>query len=231
MGTRHHAGSARRRLGCLLAGAFLLLAPAALAAPASAASLSVNKACYVFTKADPATMIVTGAGFVPGDKVTLTTSTGWQNVMMATAGPTGGFAVSLQAPEPKLEPPGQETVTLTAEDFESSTTLPATTSVTVARFGVSAIPVDAPVSHKVTWYLAGFRPSKDIYVHYLHGKPVARMRLGRAKGSCGVLKARARLFPGGHPRYRRYRVQIDNARRYSKHATPRINTQLSFALK
>jgi hypothetical protein len=225
MATRHHAGPAGRRVGSLLVSAALLLAPAALAAPAAAASLSVNKACYVFTKNRPTTMTVTGAGFVPGDHVSMT-GDGLTGVPPVGAGPTGAFTVKLPAPEPTFELPGQQTVTLTAEDFASSGTITATAPVTVAPRDATIVPGQAPLSRKVTWYLSGFAPGKYIYVHYLHRKPVARMRLGRANGACGVLKARAPVYPSLHPRYRKYNVQIDDARHYSKHATPRLEKAL-----
>ena len=227
MGFHHHAGSARRRLAGLITGVLL---PLAVAAPASAASLAVNKPCYVFTKHHAATMVVTGTGFVPDDTVRLTSSLGWSASKMAKAGPTGSFTATLQAPKPTLELPGQTTVTLTADDFESSQAISATAPVTLARFGVAVVPNGVPVSQKLTWYLAGFRPGKEVFVHYLHSTPVAVLRLARASGPCGVVKARARLYPGGHPRYRRYSVQIDDSRHYAKHNTPHIDTVLNFKL-
>ena len=224
MATGHHAGPARRRLWTLVLGAAWLLAPAALAAPASAASLSVNKACYVFAPNRPAPMTVSGAGFGPYERVSIASSKGWSAAAPAAAGPTGDFTVALHAPEPTSALPGQQTVTLTATGLAGSL---ATTLVTVARLGVATVPAQAPLSHKLTWYLSGFAPGKSIYVHDLHGKPVARARLGRTKGACGVLKTRARIYPSLHPRYRKYSVQIDDAQRYSKHATPKLDTTLS----
>lgn len=226
MRTRHHAGPTRRRLGSLLAGAACLLAPAALAAPASAATLSVDKPCYVFDKHLHPSMTVAGAGFVPGDQVTITSSDGWIGEAGAIAGPAGAFSVSVPAPEPSFALPGQQTVTLTAQDFAASGTITATAPATVSPLGVATVPSQAPLSHKLTWYLSGFSPGKYIYVHYLHGKPVARARLGRAQGACGVLKTRARVYPNLHPRYRKYSVQIDDAQGYSTQAAPKIDTRL-----
>jgi hypothetical protein len=226
MGIRQYAGRARGPLGSLFAGCALLLAPAALATPASAASLSVTKACYAFTKNKLVPMTLSGAGFVPGGQVTINSSDGWIGDAGVIVGLTGSFSTSVPVPEPSFELPGQKTVTLTAEEFTLGGTITATTPVTVAPLDAAVVPGQAPLSHKVTWYLSGFAPGKYIYVHYLHGTPVARMRLGRAKGACGVLKARAPLYPSLHPRYRRYPVQIDDARRYSKHATPRLERTL-----
>ena len=223
MATGHHAGPARRRLWTLVLGAAWLLAPAALAAPASAASLSVNKACYVFTRSRPASMTVTGAGFAPFEPVSIASSTGWSAPAAVQTGPTGAFTLVLGAPEPTFALPGQKTVTLTATGLAGTV---ASTSVTVAPLGVATVPAQAPLSHKLTWYLSGFAPGKYIYVHYLHPKPVARAKLGRAEGACGVLKTRARVYPSLHPRYRRYSVQIDDAQRYSKHAAPKLDTTL-----
>lgn len=228
MGTRHQASPARCRLWSLLVGAAWLLAPAALAAPASAATLSVDKACYVLaSNQPPVAMTVSGAGFAPDERVSIASSKGWSAAAPATAGPTGTFMVSLPLPETTFTLPGQQTLTLTATGLAGSV---AATPVMVAPRGLATAPAQAPLSHKLTWYLSGFTPGKYIYVHYLHPRPVARARLGRAKGACGVLKTRARVYPGVHPRYRKYNVQIDDARRYSKHSTPQIPATLKITL-
>jgi hypothetical protein len=167
---------------------------------------------------------------VPGDQVTINSSEGWAGESGVIAGPTGAFSVSVQAPQPPFELPGQQTVTLTAEDFSVGGTITATAPATVAPLGVSTVPQQAPLSHKLTWYLSGFAPGKYIYVHYLHRKPVALAKLGRAKGACGVLTTRAHVYPNLHPRYRKYSVQIDDARHYSKHAAPKIDTTLNISV-
>jgi hypothetical protein len=74
----------------------------------------------------------------------------------------------------------------------------------------------------VTWYFSGFDGGHYIYGHYLrHGREVARARFGHAKGDCGLLRVRARFFPG-HQRYRTYGLQFDDTRLYSKRSSPRI---------
>jgi hypothetical protein len=87
-------------------------------------------------------------------------------------------------------------------------------------------PTEAALTKKVTWYFSGFRRGKFIYAHYLHKKPAAQARFGRATGPCGLLKVKARFYPGGHPRFKTYTVQIDDSKRYSKHASPKIVTKL-----
>jgi hypothetical protein len=225
METRDRGGFAHRHLAGLFAGFALVLGLTAQAAPAVAASISVSKPCYVFTKSTPATMVVTGSGFVASDQVTITNSA-VSGSTTVTAGPTGGFVVAVPAPEPGFSLPGQQTVTMIARDFASNGTITATTPVTVAPLSVATSPGQAPLTRKITWYLSGFSPDSYVYVHYLHNGPVARARLGRATGACGLLKVRARLYPGGHPRYKKYAVQIDDSRRFSKHASPRIERVL-----
>lgn len=206
-----------------LATAALLACAAVATAQASAATISVNKPCYVNSLHQRASMIVTGSGFTPGASVQITSS----DDTVAASGSvssTGTISIPASAPAPPFSKPGQKSVTVTAEDL--STTATAITQALVAPLAVATRPARAKFTHKVTWFFSGFTPGKSIYAHYLRKHPVAKARFGKAKGACGLLKTRALLFPGGHPRHKRYEVQIDDSKRYSKHASPRIVTPL-----
>ena len=73
---------------------------------------------------------------------------------------------------------------------------------------------------------SGFRPGKQIYAHYLHrGKITATAKFGRSKGACGQLKSKAKFYPG-RQRFTTYKVQFDDARKYSPHSSPRFVTTL-----
>ena len=98
---------------------------------------------------------------------------------------------------------------------------------TPRRSAVKTKPARAKFTHPVTFTFSGFKPGKQIYAHFLHPKPVARERFGKAKGVCGVLKTKALLYPGGHPRFKTYKLQFDDSKAYSRHASPRIDTKLN----
>ncbi len=217
-------GVARRRIEWLLIGGAVLLTPAVATAQASAATISVDKRCYVSTTADQAQMTLTGAGFTPGDQVTITSSDGSVDSTVP-ASATGTIATITGAPEPVFKLPGQKKITLTATDLQASSIV-ATTQLLAAPLSVATKPQQAPLTRKVTWYFSGFSTGKQVFGHYVHKKQVTLARFGRAQGPCGLLKAKARLFPGGHPHFKNYRVQIDDSLHYSKTASPRFVTRL-----
>jgi hypothetical protein len=216
----------RRHLVQAALGAAFILVPTAAAAPASAATLSLNKPCYVSAVSKRAAMNLLGSGFVPGDMVEISSSDG-SVATSTTVNASGDIAATTGAPIPAFSLPGSKTVTLTAQDFTAAgTTITATARTQAAQLAVDTKPAQARLSKKVTWYFSGFRPGRFIYGHYLHKKPVARAKFGRAKGPCGVLKVKAQFYPGGHPRFKSYGLQLDDSKGYSKHASPRIVTRL-----
>jgi hypothetical protein len=165
-------------------------------------------------------MVVFGTGYTPGDTVNISSSDGSVDTT-ATANATGDILATTTAPTPFLSRPGPKMVTLSAQDFTSGA--PATTVlVTATALAVTASPSSAKLTAKVTWYFSGFKPGQMIYGHYLRKKQVARASFGRDKGPCGLLKVRAHFYPGRHPRYAQYKLQIDNSRRYSKRSLPRF---------
>ena len=198
------------------------------ASTASTAAISVAKRCYINkSKRSRAPMTVTGSGFTPGGTVQISSNDG--SVKGETiASATGTIAFTGRAPDPPFTLPGQQTVTLTAT--ASTAAITATTPVTVAPLAVGIQPSQAIPSQKVTWYFSGFDPGRLIFGHYLRTEQVALTRFGRAAGPCGVLRSRALLYPGGHPRYHLYGLQLDDARPYSRHSSPRLDTLIQFVL-
>jgi hypothetical protein len=98
----------------------------------------------------------------------------------------------------------------------------------MANLSVATKPAVAKPTRKVTWHFSGFTPGKTIWIHYLRKRVVNRMSFGKANGPCGTLTARRKFYPGGHPQFTKYTVVIDQVKRYSKSARPRIVTTLSF---
>jgi hypothetical protein len=206
-------------------GTALVATCAAMAAPASAAVISANKACFVNTdsfKGAPVT--VTGSGFNAGDQVEIT---GTGVFASTTAGSTGAFAVTTAGPILTIAGPGWGSFTLTATD--QTTGITTTTKIKVANLAVAPKPLD--VKHvskdKVTFDFSGFTPGKLIYGYYLRKKVVAKAKFGKAKGACGLLSQKALLYPGGHPRDKQYKVVFEQAKRYTKRATPQFSGTLS----
>jgi hypothetical protein len=202
----------------------------ALAGTASAATIAVNQSCYVDTVASGGTvgapMTVVGSGFTPGDMVSITSSDGSVSTEVA-ADSNGRIIAQTSAPSPFFSRPEAKTQTLTATDYTATGQITATTLVRDTELAVATAPPHAAPKRKVTWYFSGFLPGHLIFGHYLrHGRAVARARFGRAVGLCGLLRTRARFYPG-HQRYHHYGLQFDDARHYSPHSTPRIVTALN----
>lgn len=204
--------------------AVLLASSAVLAAPAGAQTIAVNGSCFVNADPDVGTPVtVSGWDFTPGDSIDLASPLSLGTAMIAA---DGTFTTMVKAPTLKTSGPAQSRFLLTASDPITGTT--ATTSFRVANLAVGTTPAVARPSTRVKFSFSGFRGRANLYGHYLlHGKVIATKRFGRTRGPCGMLKARARLFPGGHPGFGNYKVQFDDSRRYSAKALPRIDLALT----
>jgi hypothetical protein len=220
----------RGRSAALVVGLTFVLGAAAAQA-ASAATLSVNAACYVFATKPLPTMVITGSGYAPGDTVGITSNVGFVDAT-ATADAAGNIAASATAPLPPRLGAGAQPVVLTADDESINGPITATVPVSVAYLyvfhgGAKKRPGLGAFREKTSWAFSGFRPGKYIWGHYIiHGRQVAKVRFGKASGPCGVLKARAKLYPAS-PHFRSYPVQVDNSKRYSKHSFPKVKGRLT----
>lgn len=209
---------------------FASAAPTAGAA-VQPATLAVNKACYVLTRTIPR-MTVTGSGYSPGDQVTISDSTG--TVFARTAANAAGQILAVvRAPTPGFSAPGQKRDTITAEDFTlAGTEIKGVVTTRVAPRGAAhgatkRRPGLRALTEKASWSFSGFPVGRTIWAHYtIKGKQVARQSFGRAKGPCGVLKARRKLFPA-RPRHKSYPLQIDARKRYSRRTKPAVPLKVS----
>jgi hypothetical protein len=203
-------------------------APLAVGAPANAATVRVNKGCYVDrlhgrTVRRP-NMYLAGSGYSPGAPITISSSN--QTVGGQTrANARGEFLAVVPAPVPELNfaKPTFEKASLTVSDgvHTGSTTIRSTFLL------AATVPAKAKPHRRVTWYFSGFHTGRAVYGHYLRGKhQVARVRFGRARGACGLLRAKRSLLPA-HLRNRKYGVQLDDSKRYSRRANPKIDTTLN----
>ncbi len=219
------SGGRGRLLGAAVA-VVALAGPAVGTASASAATIKVTKKCYV--NADPghgALIAVVGSGFTPGDTIAIQ---GAGASGTATASPGGQILVSTSGPTLTTTGPAAQTFTLSATDQTTSSGTLATTTVTMANLSVATKPAVAKPTRKVIWQFSGFTPGKTIWIHYLRKRVVNRMSFGKANGPCGLLTAKRKFYPGGHPRFTKYTVVIDQLARYRKSSRPRIVTTLSF---
>lgn len=190
-------------------------AAAALALPAtaSAASLTAASTCAVGGNAMP----ISGTGFTPNTKITLTTNTGGSGSVTSDA--TGAFSTTVTAPT--VHDFTAHTLTITATD----TTNPALAAGT--QFGVvkgpfeTNFPVNGKPRQRVLWQFAGFVTGKPIYVHLrFKGRTMANYRFGVASGPCGTLRAHAKRLPA-KPRYGTWSMQFDQVPRFNRFTKPR----------
>ncbi|HWF36453.1 MAG TPA: hypothetical protein VG295_13835 [Solirubrobacteraceae bacterium] len=190
------------------------------AAQASAATVTVGQPCVV--NPNPAVgspMTVTGAGFTPGDSITLSSNRGGA-YGQTPADATGRFTINMPGPILPTINPASAAFVLTATDNTDGIT--ASTPFAAANLAVATNPAQGKPSKRVTWSFSGFVGGANIYAHYLHGKKVtATANFGRAQGPCGTLKKRAVFYPG-KAKYDVYKVQVDDSRRYLATSLPRL---------
>lgn len=210
-----------------------------LAGTAAAATvpptLTVNQACYVtVSKKDRPTMVVTGTGYGPGDSVSVSDSEGgfYENT---TADASGAITVSAPAPVPYLDKPGEKSDTITATDYSPAGPVYVGTATTKLSELIVAAKSRrgrglSALTRKTRWAFSGFPEGKEIWGHYLYRhKLLARQKFGRAKGPCGLLTTRARMYPAT-PHHRVYQIQLDSSRHYSTHTSPRLVTKIGLQL-
>lgn len=224
-GKRRHwtAAAAAGGMAAALAGALAAL-PSDAAGAASTPTITVSRACYVNT-ASLAPITVSGAGWTPGDSVQLASGDLYGTVPQVR--PDGTFTQTIGGAPLDTIDPAAKTEILKATDQGTSTTTgdgaTATASFQIANLAVATRPAQSKPARKVTFSFSGFTAGAPIYAHYVRGRRVtATQRFGTATGPCGMLSHRALLYPGGDPRYDRYTVQFDDAKRYRTASAPKL---------
>ncbi len=216
------------------AGASLGVAGTAAAATVPA-TLAVNQACYIIVNKTRPTMVVTGTGYVPGDPVNVSDTTGTfdENV---TADATGAITATGPAPATYFSKPGEKPDVITATDYsEDGNEYVGNAQTELSFVGASAAKTKRAhglraLTFKTKWTFSGFPEGKEIYAHYSFGKKtVARQAFGKAQGPCGLLTTHARLYPAT-PHHREYHLQIDSRKKYSPKASPRLVTKVGLEL-
>jgi hypothetical protein len=223
-------GAGRLLTAAIGAGVLAPIAVGASAASAAAATVTVDKACYVVAQPLPA-MTITGTGFVPGDDVEITDSLGGLSAS-GTADVNGDIDIATTAPDAYFKAPGVKTDTVTATDAtQAGTTIAATTAPLQAATGKTRrAPGLKAFTFTTKWSFSGFPEGATIYGHYRYRrKIVATQAFGKAVGPCGTLIVSKRIFPAT-PRHRSYDLQVDASRKYSRKASPKLDSTLSLSL-
>jgi hypothetical protein len=172
----------------------------AAAAPAPAATLNLDRGCYLARQPglpNGQTIAVRGAGFTPGSEVRF--ALGATALGALTADPSGVVGGQFQAPA------------LATTQFRSTRTLSATdganqgaTTVELRRLAADFLPSSGnPLRLRVRFFVYGFGPvltarnlptSQPVYEHVLDpaGRRRATFFAGRTSGPCGDLRTTVR---------------------------------------
>ena len=209
------------------AGIALAAVVAALsAAPAQAATLTVDTPCY--RAAEPAgDLVLAGGGFTPGGLVLI--GSGDTTIDSAVADAKGNFRLKYPIPAPPQtgKHAHEAQFTFTATDSGDATLTAAVTFSTANVFGdynpgTSLHPETTRVRFSAFGFAVGLpataaRPK--VYVHYVSpkGKVAKTALVGTATGVCGSIKATAlrRLFPFA-PARGRWTLQFDTRKVYKR---------------
>ena len=184
----------------------------ALAAPAQAATLVGDKACY--QEGEPVKMI--GTGFTPNGAVNFSRDNQAFGAVMA--GPTG--AVNVTGAAPRISPARERTFVLEARDA-ANPAIVARINPLATVFDVSVKPLRGNPARKRRISARGFTAGKTLYVHVRRRGKGRNIRLGKLKQPCGTKKLRKRIFK---PKAKTgtYKVQFDTRRKYTSKAFPKV---------
>jgi hypothetical protein len=190
-------------------------------AGASAATITLDRACYQATSATSVT--ISGSGFTPGEQYTVLVQGGIVDV--GTAAADGTIVKRIPVPLPPDSGPGAHTGTYSVAISQPDAS--ATASFQAATPHGDFTPGSGdPRTLKVHFIAYGFgtaaapgQPMPTIYVHYID--PRGKLRLSRPIGvgtaPCGTIKRTAlrKLFPF-NPRSGTWTLQYDAQKRYVK---------------
>lgn len=200
----------RARIRPVLLAAALLAAGSAAAA--DAATIELNRPCYL----TEGVVGLSGSGFAANAPVTV--SQNGQQIGTAQTNALGSFQVSYAAPAVS-ETQRQSAINVSATDGTST----ATASSKVSAFNADFSPSSGnPRTLKVNFQADGFNllggPASTVYLHYIApgGKVKLTKRLGKARGACGQLStSKRKLFPFA-ARRGTWRLQWDTRKTYKR---------------
>ncbi len=202
-------------VGCAVTAALLL--PAA----ASAATASVDRACYAGD--DGADLVLSGSGFAPGEQVQLMVAGGIVGVTDADA--SGNVSTPFKVPEPPETGPSKHDKGYEIALVQGA--VKATATFRSARVLADFSPGNGnPSTLRVRFSAYGFgiatatgQPMPKVYAHYVDPKGKVRrtITLGTGSAPCGTI-ARTKLrklFPFS-PRAGKWTLQFDTNAAYHR---------------
>jgi hypothetical protein len=214
---------------CLLVVLSALLAALIVAPAASAAgTITTGRACYVAKGSEGVNIDVSGSGFTAGEAVfaQVPAPGGLAGYVEATVNPDGTLSATVEHVFPGGIEPVAEKKVMQIKGVLSDQIL-AEVPFQITNLAVKTVPATASYHKVVTYVFAGFRPHKPIFGHYFrHNHLVVTHKFGKSKGPCGILHAKAKLFPGNGPRGAKYKVQFDDSKKVNPKAKPKIVTSL-----
>lgn len=210
--------------------AVLALALGASAPAAGAATLALDRGCYLTKQAglpNGQAIGVRGEGYTPNAQVSF--SLGSSSLGSLTASPAGSVAGSFQAPALAGTTQFKARRTLTATDGTNQGTV----AVELRRLAADFLPsVGNPRALRVRFYVYGFGPlltvqglstSQPVYEHIFDpsGKRRATILVGRTSGPCGDMRTtKRRILPFRTVRNGAWRFVFTTKRRYSRRSSP-----------
>jgi hypothetical protein len=198
------------------------------AVPAGVAQAAVIKdldnQCFIGGDTVP----IEGSGFTAFAQVTITVSEG--RSVITTADSAGQIRTSVKAPAATGDAVAPRSFTVTATDGSNpGNVVPAISMFVTRTRPASNAPVEGNPNAVTTWEFANFKPGRWIYGHFrFKGTTQRTIRFGRAgEAPCGQLSVRARRVPVPRLHAGRWRLQIDQRKRYSIKTKPRFVVKFS----
>jgi hypothetical protein len=188
--------SAVRRAVAVLPVAALAMA----AQPAQAATITTVP-CFPYVQGVSAKMPIIGTGFTPSGLVRVHTSTGKATPQILTSSSSDAAgAFGIEAFPPSFSPSSRnlQTFNLIGEDRTNpAAPIFAASTFQMARFGLTSSPASPKrPGQKVRYTARGFTAGKPVYIHFRFGGKTRRtVKLGVAKGACGIVSKRMRALP------------------------------------
>jgi len=184
----------------------------AAAAPAQAATLVGDQACY--QEGEPVKVV--GTGFTPNGRVDFSRDNLAASSLVADA--TG--RVQGQIGAPSISPRRERRFSLVATDAANPANVASLTPLATV-FNVTVRPLGGNPARRRRISARGFTEGRTLYVHIRRRGTGRNIRLGRLGRPCGTKRVRKRLFRRG-AKTGVYRVQFDTRRRYSRRAFPKV---------